>query len=192
MPVTCTSRTATKLESRSQNQPPTPIATSTREREPVAQRAAVDHRHHCRRCFNARSDGVDLLESEARRSADHAVDVARAHRQQQVALAQFGAQEPLGGRVVAHPGDALAVAGVGGGLGHEQAGDAGVVLGGLARGIDVQDHREVGVARAPAPNAVASRCVRLYRCGWNSATTRRGFWVRAAAIVAATSVGWCA
>ena len=94
--------------------------------------------------------------------------------------------------VVAHPGDALAVAGVGGGLGDEQAGDAGVVLGGLARGIDVEDDRR-GRRRASAlPNAVASRWVRLYRCGWKSATTRRGSGVRAASIVAATSVGWWA
>ena len=63
----------------------------------------------------------------------------------------------LGGRVVAHPGDALAVAGVGGRLGHEQAGDAGVVLGGLARGIDVEDHGQVGArpapCRTPSPRA---------------------------------------
>ena len=84
------------------------------------------------------------------------------------------AQERLGRRVVAHPGDALAVAGVGRGLGDEQAGDAGVVLGGLARGVDVEDDRQVGRASA-APNARASRWVRLNRCGWKSATTRRGF-----------------
>ena len=74
----------------------------------------------------------------------------------------------------AHPGDALAAAGVGGRLGDEQAGDAGEVLGALARGIDVEDHGEVGRARARGRTRVASRCVREYRCGWKQATTRRG------------------
>ena len=73
-------------------------------------------------------------------------------------------------------------AGVGGGLGDEQAGHAGEVLGALARRVDVEHDDVVGggerVRRTRAPGAA----VRENRCGWKTATTRRGSSVRAAAM----------
>ena len=46
--------------------------------------------------------------------------------------------------------------------------------------------------RAPRRTPAQSARVREYRCGWNTATSRVGASVRAAAIAAATSVGWWA
>ena len=143
MPVISTSRTSTKLESRSHTQPPTPSATSDDQREAVAQRAAVDHRHHCRRCFDPRRDDVPAYSRCSARPtlSTSPAPIVSSRSPSRSSVRRNG----LGGRVVAHPGDALAVAGVGRRLGDEQAGDAGVVLGGLARGIDVEDHRQVGL-----------------------------------------------
>ena len=88
-------------------------------------------------------------------------------------LAQFVAQEGLRGGVDAHPGDALAAAGVGGRLGHEQAGDARVVLRALARRVDVEDDARSASASACAERArLALRAREQVRL--EEATTRRG------------------
>ena len=119
------------------------------------------------------------------------VDVARAEREHQVALAQPAAQvlRGLGGR--GHPGDGLAARRVGGRLGDEQPGHAGEVLRALARGVDVEHHDHVG-GRQRGAELRAWCAVRENRCGWKTATRAAAPSVRAASIVAATSVGWCA
>ena len=82
--------------------------------------------------------------------------------------------------------------GVGRRLGDRQPADAGEVLGALARRVDVEHDDDVGARRARAPN---SR--RAAACASTGAAGRRrpaggARSVRAAASVAATSVGWCA
>jgi hypothetical protein len=110
------------------------------------------------------------------RSAE-AVDVAGAEDEDEVALAQPGRQDRACVVERRQPEDRAAAGRVGGRLGDQEAGDAGEVLGPLAGRVDVEGDRS---------------CVRLKRCGWKQAMRRRGASERAAAIVAATSVGWWA
>ena len=72
------------------------------------------------------------------------VDVARAEHQAQVALAQQPAQDRRGGVEGRQPQHRAPAGGVGGGLGHQQPGDAGEVLGPLARRVDVEHGGDVG------------------------------------------------
>ena len=125
----------------------------------------------------------------AGQAAAERVDVARAEREQHVALAQRGAQVGLGLVEAGQPGDRAPAGGVGGRGGDEPAGDAGeVLLRARARGRSRAPPRR---RRARARRRSRAPCARVreYRCGWKAATIRRAPSVRAASIVACTSVG---
>ena len=72
------------------------------------------------------------------------VDVTRAHQQAEISLAEGGVEEAAGIVKPRKPGHRLAAAGVGGGLGHEQALHAGEVLGSLTGRIHRQDAGDIG------------------------------------------------
>ena len=80
--------------------------------------------------------------------------------------------------------------GVGGRLGDQQAGDAGVVARCLARGIDVEDDGEVGLReRLAERRGLALRAAEEVRLEQRDDPLRA---LRRPSIVARTSVGWWA
>ena len=83
-----------------------------------------------------------------------------------------------------HPRDGRPAAASAAACATSRPADAGEVLGPLARGVDVEHDDLVGERPAPRRTRAAWRAVREYRCGWKTATTRRGASVRAASSVA--------
>ena len=120
------------------------------------------------------------------------VDVPRPEHEAQVAAPQARPEHALGRGEVGSHSTGLPPRRVGGRLG-DRAARSRPGSPRRARAPDRRRARTATSARASAaPNARASRAVREYRCGWKTATTRRAPSVRAASIVAATSVGWWA
>ena len=148
----CTSRDARRSSSRAATSSPRP-----RARAPTTRPRPRRRMRRPRRVTVRATIGAELRPRSAgpfyTSAPPDAVDVPRTHRQQQVALAQFVAQEGLRGGVRAHPGDALAAAGVGGRLGDEQAGHAREVLRALARRDRRRAPRRGRRAASARPNA---------------------------------------
>ena len=125
-------------------------------------------------------------------AARRGVDVARAQREQEVALGEQAEQSRSASSIVGVTVHAAAVRGARGGRGDQPAAHAREVLRPLPRGVDVE-HR-TRRRRGPAPGrtrAPARACASRGAAG----STRRPaprVSVRAASSVAATSVGWWA
>ena len=119
------------------------------------------------------------------------VDVAGAEGEDEVAVAQARGEEALGVVERRHP-DTTGRAGVGGRLGDAQPGDAGEVLLALAGRVDAGDDGEVGRGQRAAEARRLGLRAREEVGLEDGDDPARALASRAAAIVAATSVGWWA
>ena len=165
-------------------------ATASRPSPASAQRRPASTRRAPRADPAVHPPGVRPRTAPA--SCARRVDVAGAERQQQVALAQLARAGSARRVEVRQPRHAPPAGGVGGRLGDQPAGDAGEVLGALARRVDVGHDRQVGERERGAELA---RLVRGCASTGAAGRRRRGGAARASAPPRAsprTSVGWCA